>query len=61
MPKIHVYCDERYPDYGFDENPDPEYDDIIEISEEELTALKAADKAYEEYQTKLKELYKRQE
>lgn len=55
----YIYCDGRYPDYGFIENPHISYNDVVEVSDEELARFKAAEEAYIKYQTELKELSKR--
>jgi 5'-deoxynucleotidase YfbR-like HD superfamily hydrolase len=58
--KVHVYCAERYPDYGISERP-PSYERTIEISEELLAEVKTARAAYEAAQDKLQALYREQE
>lgn len=57
--KVHVYCDERYPDYGIDQTPSAGYP-VVEISVEVLVEIEAAESAYRAAQGKLRELYKQQ-
>jgi hypothetical protein len=57
--KVHIYCDERYPDYGLSITPS-EWDRTIEISDELHAEIMAAEGVYRAAQKKLAELVKQQ-
>lgn len=57
--KVHIYCDERYPDYGIDREPHAGYR-TVEVSDEVLAEVEAAETAYRTAQGKLRELLKQQ-
>lgn len=54
MPKIHIGKDERYPDYYISEQP---HDRSIEVTDEELAQIRAADDAYSAAQRILARAY----
>jgi hypothetical protein len=56
---VHIYSDERCPDYGVDREPHPNQP-VIEVSDELLAEVDAAEKAYTAVQVKLQELAKQQ-
>ena len=57
--KVSVFKDERYPDYGIDRKP---YNGAltVEISDELLAEIDAAELAYAKIQIKLADLYELQ-
>ena len=56
--KAHVWKDERYPNYGF--HPARDGEKSVEISDELLAELDAAEAAYTQAQGKLHKLYEQQ-
>lgn len=56
--KIHIWKDSRYPDFGF--YPPRAGDKSVEVSDELLAELDAAEVAYTRAQGKLHELYEQQ-
>lgn len=64
MPKLHFYCAERYPDYGFDlAKPSPEdaifEDPSVEVDEKTIARWERVKKAYNQMQKELRKFYER--
>jgi len=55
MPKVRIYKNERWPEYEIDDSGDlGDFAIIIELTDEELGKIKAADTLYNEAQELLK-------